>query len=328
MAPMAVIALGGNALSPAGGSGRYDEQLAQATKMAASIAELADDGWQIVVVHGNGPQVGALAFEQSFQHERVARFVAPQPLFSLGAMTQGQIGSLLVLALHQQLGESVPVVSVVSHVVVDADDPSFSSPTKPIGPFFTGADADRLRRERSWTMVEDSGRGYRRVVPSPTPRTVLEASSIQRLVHGGALVIACGGGGVPVVARDRGYIGVEAVIDKDLVASRLALTLGADTVALVTGVTNVQLDFGTAEQRPLCELDVDTADRYLQAGQFPAGSMGPKMEASIAFVRDGGRMAVITTAERLVSTMSPHRSPADAPIGTRIVSSMSPSRRS
>ena len=314
------MALGGNALVGAGESGTYREQCAHARAMAAPIADLVGSGWKVVVVHGNGPQVGALSIQQD-----AAEAVVPvQPLFSLVAMTQGEIGSLIALALRERLGPGHPgVVSVGTHAIVHGDDPGFAAPTKPIGPFFDRAEAGRLSAERGWTMVEDSGRGYRRVVPSPEPLGLLELPAIEVLIASGVVVIANGGGGIPVVMTGRGYRGVDAVIDKDLAAERLASQLRADALAIVTEVPAVALDFGTPSQRPLHDVSVDDAERYLAAGQFPAGSMGPKVEAAVRFVRHGGPMAVITTSDRLLASLS--AGPRCAP-GTRILPMVQPAR--
>jgi carbamate kinase len=296
----ALIALGGNALCGADQTGTYTEQRDNARAMAASIGELIDAGWQVAVVHGNGPQVGALGVQQ----EAAAAIVPPQPLFSLSAMTQGYLGSLIALALHERLGPDHRVVSLVTHVVVHGDDPAFAEPTKPIGPFYSASEARRLAAERRWTLAEDAGRGFRRVVPSPEPLGILEADTIRRILDAGLVVIACGGGGVPVTMSVDGYEGVDAVIDKDLAAQRLASALGVDVLALVTSVPAVQLGHGSARQHDLHELSVDDAERYLAEGQFAAGSMAPKISAAIRFVREGGEAVAITTPELLAATMA------------------------
>jgi carbamate kinase len=296
----ALIALGGNALCGADQRGTYAEQRENARAMAASIGELIGTGWQVVVVHGNGPQVGALGVQQ----EAAATLVPPQPLFSLSAMTQGYLGSLIALALHERLGRDHQVVSVVTHVVVHGDDPAFAEPSKPIGPFYSATEARRLATERRWTMAEDAGRGFRRVVPSPEPLGILEADTIRQLVDAGIVVIACGGGGVPVAMSVDGYAGVDAVIDKDLAAQRLGSALGVHALALVTSVPAVQLGHGTPRQHDLHELGVDDAARYLAEGQFAAGSMGPKMAAAIRFIREGGEAVAITTPRLLASTLA------------------------
>jgi carbamate kinase len=296
----ALIALGGNALCGADQTGTYAEQRANARTMAASIGELIDTGRQVVVVHGNGPQVGALGVQQ----EAAAALVPAQPLFSLSAMTQGYLGSLIALALHERLGRDHQVVSVVTHVVVHGDDPAFAEPSKPIGPFYPEIEARRLAAERGWALSEDAGRGFRRVVPSPEPLGILEAETIRRMVDAGMVVIACGGGGVPVAMSVDGYMGVDAVIDKDLAAQRLASALGVDALALVTSVPAVQLGHGTPRPRDLHELGVDDAERYLAEGEFAAGSMGPKIAAAIRFIREGGEAVAITTPDLLVATVA------------------------
>jgi carbamate kinase len=307
MGGRALIALGGNALCTADQAGTYAEQRANARVMAASIGELIDAGWSVVVVHGNGPQVGALGLQQ----EEAAALVPPQPLFSLCAMTQGYLGSLITLALHERLGRDHPTASVVTHVVVHGDDPAFAAPGKPIGPFFSQAEARRFEAGRQWAMAEDAGRGFRRVVPSPEPLDILEAEAIRRMVDDGVLVIACGGGGVPVTLTPDGYVGVDAVIDKDLAAQRLASALDVDVLALVTSVPAAQLDHGTPRQQDLHALKVDDAEHYLADGQFAAGSMGPKITAAIRFIREGGQAAAITTPALLAATIvSPDRPPA------------------
>jgi carbamate kinase len=296
----ALIALGGNALCGADQTGTYAEQRDNARAMAASIGELIDAGWHVAVVHGNGPQVGALGVQQ----DAAAGLVPAQPLFALSAMTQGYLGSLIALALDERLGRDHQVVSLVTHVVVHGDDPAFAEPSKPIGPFYSASEARRLTAERHWTLAEDAGRGFRRVVPSPEPLGILEADTIRRVFDAGLVVVACGGGGVPVTMTVGGYVGVDAVIDKDLAAERLASALGVDVLALVTGVPAVQLGHGTARPHDLHELSVDDAERYLAEGQFAAGSMAPKIGAAIRFVREGGDAVAITTAELLASTMA------------------------
>ena len=307
-----LIALGGNALCAADQHGTYTEQYDNALVMADSIAGVVDAGWRVVIVHGNGPQIGALAVQQQTASDQVPA----QPLHSLGAMTQGQIGSMVTLALHQRLGRGRDIVSLVTHVVVDEHDECFQSPTKPIGPFYDKHTAGSLATSLGWTMIDDSGRGYRRVVASPEPGDVVEAESIRILVDAGAIVVACGGGGVPVVTHDGHWAGIDAVIDKDLMAARLAWSLQVDALALVTGVPTVQFDFGTPDEHPLYDLTVAEAQQHLTDGQFPAGSMGPKVTAAIRFVRAGGGVAVITNPERLVATLNGSHDPQAT--GTRV----------
>jgi carbamate kinase len=310
----AVVALGGNAITAEGESGTYEQQRANADAMAHSICELLDDGWRVVIVHGNGPQVGNLAIQQ----DRGRGSVPQMPLFALGAMTQGQLGSLIAIALHQAGGGRHHVVGMLSHVIVDPDDPAFTRPTKPIGPFFSKEEATRLAASNGWQIVEDSGRGYRRVVPSPRPRGLVEIGALRSLLDAGHVVVADGGGGIPVTRRGDVWAGVDAVIDKDYAAAELAIQIDADVLVLVTGVDSVMVDFGTDAQRRLGRVDVTEAERHLAAGQFPEGSMGPKMRAATRFLRRGGRLAVVTTARLAAATLR-FRGDDDTSVGTRIV---------
>src|SRR5829696_1256194 len=311
MGGRALIALGGNALCSADQKGTYAEQRENARAMAASIRQLIDAGWSVLIVHGNGPQVGALAVQQ----EEASSLVPPQPLSSLCAMTQGYLGSLITLALHECLGPTHHIVSVVTHVAVHGDDPAFAEPSKPIGPFFSEREAGELEEARHWTMAADAGRGFRRLVPSPEPLAILEAEAIRRLVDDGMVVVACGGGGVPVTMSSHGYVGVDAVIDKDLAAQRLASTLEVDVLALVTAVPAVQLEHGTPRQRDLHALDVEEAARHLAEGQFGVGSMAPKVAAAVRFIAEGGRAAAITTPALLAATIE---APDGRPAGTLV----------
>ncbi len=295
MSRVAVVAVGGNALTAAGQAGTCAEIEANAAAMASCVAELVRTDWSVAVVHGNGPQVGNLALQQ----DEALDLVPAQPLHALCAMTQGQLGSVLVRAIDAACGPGA-AVAVVTHVTVDVDDPGFSAPAKPIGPYFTAERAADLARERSWTVVEDSGRGWRRVVASPLTTGVLEMRAIGTLLAAGHVVLAAGGGGVAVVGgAGGGFAGAEAVIDKDLAAARLATALGAQELHLLTGVDSVLLDFGTPRQRPVLRLRADEARRHLADGQFPPGSMGPKVTAALQFLDAGGSRAVITSAGRL-----------------------------
>jgi carbamate kinase len=320
MPKTAVVALGGNALTRAGQSGTYEGQTHNARTMARTVLAIRRSGWNVVIVHGNGPQVGNLAIQQ----EEGRQLVPAQPLFSLGAMTQGEIGSMIGLALRADEPD-IAVAALITHVVVSPDDPAFASPTKPIGPFFTSERAAELAIERGWTVAEDSGRGVRRVVASPRPIEVLETSAIRSLLADGTVVVAGGGGGVPVVADRTGMRGVEAVIDKDHVAGLLAVSLRAQTLTFVTDVPRLMLDFGQPTERALDEIDVADAERHHRAGQFPAGSMGPKVDAATWFLRSGGQVVVISTPELTARTLqagcSATEQDGDAPLGTRIFAS-------
>lgn len=314
---VAVVAIGGNALTAEGQRGTAEEIEANAADMAEAIAELQGEGWRVVIVHGNGPQVGNLALQQ----EGVISHVPPQPLYTLNAMTQGQLGSVLVRAIDDHLGEGA-AVAVLSHMIVDPTDPAFGDPTKPIGPFFTHEQAREFEEQRGWSMIEDSGRGYRRVVPSPYPQNFLEIESVRALLDSGKVVLAAGGGGLAVSLDSAGrHAGVDAVIDKDFAASSLAVGLDASALMLVTGVESVCLDFGRATQRIVHEMTTSEARENLDAGQFPPGSMGPKIKAAIDFVEQRGvgqgtTVAVITTAGSLARSLAhPHE------VGTHIVPS-------
>ena len=316
MAKTAIVALGGNALIHAGQAGTYQEQEVNATAMAKSVCSLLRTGWRVVLVHGNGPQVGNLAIQQ----EEGAGLVPPQPLFALGSMTQGELGSLICMALHR-VGDPwlIGAVSVVTHVAVEADDPAFKNPTKPIGPFFTAEEAASLGASRHWVMKEDSGRGFRRVVASPEPVGIVETSAIRTLLDAGQVVIAAGGGGVPIVRTPTGYTGVDAVIDKDYAAQQLATSLAAEALVLVTGVESVLLDYGTPRQRAIEEMAVSEAEEHLAEGQFPEGSMGPKVRAAVRFLRYGGEVAVITSPELVYASLEGTVSQLEGMVGTRIV---------
>jgi carbamate kinase len=298
MTKTAVIALGGNALTLPGMAGTCDELLTNATAMAACVSEVIEAGWRVLIVHGNGPQVGNLALQQE-----ATRTVPSQPLAILGAMTQGQLGSILARSIDKLRGPG-SAVALVTHVAVDPADPAFGAPTKPIGPFFERAEAERLAAERGWQVRPDSGRGYRRVVASPRPAAIVEIGAIRALLDGGLLVIAAGGGGIPVSGAPGAAGYVDAVIDKDRAAQLLATQVGAHALLLVTAVDQVMVDFGTPRQTPLGDITADEAAKHLAEGQFPAGSMGPKVEAALAFLAEGGEQVVITSPGLLAGTLT------------------------
>jgi len=252
--------------------------------------------------------VGNLAIQQ----EEGSRLVPAQPLAELVAMTQGAIGHLLSLALHQASTGTLGVVDIVTHVEVQSSDPAFRNPTKPIGPFLPEDVARQLAAERDWVVREDAGRGFRRVVASPEPKAILEAAAIRELASKGFLVIAGGGGGIPVVRRGRRVAGVDAVIDKDLTAARLATSVGADTLVFLTGASNVFLDWGTPGQQAVTEMTAAEADAHIADGQFAAGSMGPKIIAAVRFLSQGGHQCIITSARHLAAALAGTH-------GTRIV---------
>lgn len=311
----AVVAIGGNALIKHNESGTHAEQAANAMAMAHAVYRLRRAGWNVILVHGNGPHVGNLAIQQ----DAAVGEVPPQPLFSVNAMTQGQLGSLLGLALHEAAREDQPeIAAVITHVVVRSDDPAFTDPTKPVGPFFDEDRARQLASEHGWSVAEDAGRGFRRVVASPRPVRVVEADAIRELVEAGTLVIAAGGGGIPVVETEHGYRQVDAVIDKDYAAERLATSLRAEALVMITGVSHVFLDYGTSHEHAIREMTAEEAERRLTAGQFPEGSMAPKIRAAVTFLGAGGEAAVITSPERAADSLN-ERLCARGRGGTRIV---------
>ncbi len=314
---VAVVAVGGNALTRADQRGAPEEIAANAAGAAEALAPLVRSGRRLVVVHGNGPQVGNLALQQ----DALADTVPAQPLHQLSAMTQGQLGGVLARAIDAQCGAGA-AVCVVTHVVVDPADPAFDHPTKPVGPFLSAAEAATLARDRGWSVVEDAGRGHRRVVPSPEPTGIVELSAVRSLLAAGHVVLAAGGGGVAVVqGPGRQLTPRDAVIDKDLAAAALAVALGADELYLLTGVDAVVLDHGTVRARPVHRLGVDEAARHLAAGQFPPGSMGPKVAAALAFVHAGGHRAIITSAALLAAVVAgrPHTGTVIEPAAARLV---------
>jgi carbamate kinase len=284
----ALIALGGNALIREGEQGTWGEQQANALAAARGVARLARAGHEIVLTHGNGPQVGRLAL----QHELGGPAAPALPFDVLVAMTQGQVGYLLQQALAA-VDPSLPTVTVLTRARVAADDPALAAPpTKPIGPFYEEEEARRLAAERGWDVGPDANRGWRRLIASPRPAEILECAQIALLASRGVLVIAGGGGGVPV-RGEGGAAGVEAVIDKDRCAAELALQTGADVLMLTTGVARVAFDYGTRWQRDMARLTVSDALRHLEEGDFPAGSMGPKIESAVRFAGPG-RRAIVT----------------------------------
>ena len=307
----ALIAIGGNSLIRAGEKGTIEEQLANTRRTARAIVGLIQDGFSLVVTHGNGPQVGAALLRT----ERAADQVYGQSLDVCDATTQGEIGYLLQQSLHNELesaGLRVPVATILTQVVVDGDDPAMRHPTKPIGPFYSRSDAEERARSLGWQIVEDAARGYRRVVPSPEPIEVVEEQVIKSLLAQSVLVIAAGGGGIPVVRTPAGLKGVEAVIDKDRVSALLASRLGVDCFMISTDADRVYLDYRKPTQRPLGRVTTAEMAAHFEAGQFPPGNMGPKVESALRFLGQGGKEVVITSYDHL-------RAAAHGDAGTHIV---------
>jgi carbamate kinase len=297
-----VLAIGGNSLIHSGEKGTIREQLINARRVAAQVVGLIRQGYRIVLTHGNGPQVGA----ELLLSEHAAGAVPAHPLDVCDASTQGEMGYLLQQALSSELkqaGLHVPVVTVVTQCVVSLDDPAMKNPSKPVGRFYTHTEAQERRRQFGWTMVMDAERGFRRVVPSPHPLEIIELEVIQHLVEFGALVIACGGGGIPVAWVNDNLVGVEAVIDKDLASSLLASKLRAELFVIGTDTDYVYLDYKKPSQKALLRIDTDQLEKYARAGQFPPGSMGPKVESVLQFLRGGGREAMVASIEELCAAV-------------------------
>ncbi len=285
---LSVIALGGNALMRPGERGTAAEQRANLAATFRAIGPLLAEG-PFVITHGNGPQVG----NELLRQELASAEAPPLPLYVAVAQTQAEIGALVAAELEPAAGRSVAVV--VTRVEVDADDPAFQNPTKPVGLFYDAAQAEALKRERGWAVKEDAGRGWRRVVPSPKPLHVLELESVRTLLESGVAVVAVGGGGVPVVSRDGRHDGIDAVIDKDHASALLAIGLGAERLVILTQVPAVYEGFGSDEQRLVAELRPGRDDEIVE--RLPAGSMRPKVEAAFRFVAETGGKALITSAE-------------------------------
>jgi carbamate kinase len=299
----AVLAIGGNSLIKDKNSVSLSLQYEAVKETAKYIADLIAEGLSMVITHGNGPQVGFI-----YRRGELARHELPLiPLDICGADTQGAIGYMVQKALlneFRKMGINKKVTAVVTQTIVNRDDPSFQYPTKPIGSFMSEEDALFNKKEFGWQVVENAGRGFRRVVPSPIPREIIELDVIKLLVESGYIVIAAGGGGIPVIRNKQGDLeGVEAVIDKDLGSSLLATNLGADTLIISTAVDAAYLNFGKKNQKPIGHATLPEMKRYLAEGHFKPGSMKPKMEAIIQFLESGGKKAIITSPENLLKAI-------------------------
>ena len=287
-----VVALGGNALSPSGGTGDVREIRAALATTAESLVDLVESGVSLVITHGNGPQVGRILLQQEY----AAAQVPPMPMDVCGAQSQGQIGYLLAQTLDSAMsrrGLETRALCLVTQVVVDGRDPAFRRPTKPVGPTYDRAEARRIAHETGYVFRAMPDGRWRRAVASPRPQRIVEAEPLRQIIDAGHVVVAAGGGGVPVVEVGTELHGVEAVIDKDLTAARLALLVEADQLVILTEVARVQVNFGTPAARELTRLSVTEARELLAEGEFPEGSMGPKVRACVNFVSGGGRRAVI-----------------------------------
>lgn len=303
----AVIAIGGNAILRSGEKPTQENQMRNVAVTAKGMADLIEKGYDIVVTHGNGPQVGDILL----RNEIAKNELPPMGMDVCDAESQGQIGYMLQQALSSEFverGMNKVAVSLITQVIVSEDDPAFKNPTKPIGKYYSAHEAKELHKEKGWVMVLDKKRGgWRRVVPSPDPLGIVESKPVQRLVFGGEhqaeVVIACGGGGIPVVRRGHRYVGVEAVVDKDLAAAMLARDIKERLFVIATDVDHVFLDFGKVTQRPFMKSNLKEIKRLYGEGQFPPGTMGPKILAAIRFLEGGGDEVVICSTEKLVAAL-------------------------
>ncbi len=310
-----VVALGGNAILKPGQKGTYTEQLENVKNTTHQIAKMVKEGYEVVITHGNGPQVGAILLQNEGGEKLFG--VPSMPMDVCGSETQGFIGYMIQQSLiNEFIKEDIDksVATVVTQVLVSKDDPAFSNPTKPVGPFYTKEEAEKRQKEKpDEVWIEDAGRGYRRVVPSPDPKAIVEKDAVNCLVSSGNIVIASGGGGIPVVKeKDGTYRGVEAVIDKDLAGERLAQEVNADILLILTDVPNAYINYKKENEKALGEVTVSELEKYQEEGHFKAGSMGPKVKAAIRFVKNGGKMAIITALEKAVEALA-------GKAGTRVI---------
>jgi len=306
-----VLAIGGNAIIKEGQKGTIEEQRENLVESSKPVLDLMEQGHTVVITHGNGPQVG-----NTLIRGEMAKSVIPEyPLDVYGAETQGNLGYLIQQIFKNEMTSrniNKTIATVVTQSVVSKEDPAFESPTKPIGPFYSKEDMEKIVAESNLTFVEDAGRGYRRVVASPKPVRIVEKEAIETLLNNGISVVSTGGGGIPVIENEGKIEGIEAVIDKDFASALLAADINADFLFILTGVEQVAINFGKPDQQNLLEMTVDEALRYLDEGQFPKGSMGPKIEAAILFLQKGGKNVIITSMDKLQDAL-------EGKTGTRIV---------
>ena len=301
MEELLVIALGGNAIKSAKERGTNEEQFGNVRKTTAHLAKLASQGYKLVITHGNGPQVGSLLI----QNEAAKNLVPALPMDVCGAETQGQIGYMIQQTLinhFQEMGIEKTVAAIITQVEVDPKDKAFQNPTKPVGPFYNQSGGEELKK-KGYTVIEDSGRGYRRVVPSPIPTHIAEIKAIKTLINNDVIVVASGGGGIPVIKKENKYVGVEAVIDKDFAGELLAKEVKADIFIILTDVEKVALNYNKTDQKDLDKMTVDEAQKYFDQGHFAAGSMGPKVKAAIKFIRSGGKRVIITHPFKILEAL-------------------------
>lgn len=295
---LVVVALGGNAITRETEKGDIYQQFANTRQSLIGICDLIEDGYRVVLTHGNGPQVGNMLIRV----ESAIDIVPQIPLGVIVADTEGGMGYMIQQSLYNMLhlrGIKKDVVTVLTQVIVDRDDPSILNPTKYVGPFYHGREVEKIRRERGYILKKDANRGYRRVVPSPIPIDIFEKKTIKKLINEEIIVIAGGGGGIPVYIEDDGRLeGVDGVIDKDLFAALMANEIKADILLILTAVDHVALNFGSPNQINLQELTLDEARAYMELGQFPPGSMGPKVQAAIDYLKNGGKKVIISSVEK------------------------------
>jgi carbamate kinase len=298
----AVVAIGGNSLITDEDHQTVADQFEATRETCTHIASMVKQGWEVIVTHGNGPQVGFILLRS----EMASKAVHTVPLDSCGAETQGELGYMIQQCLQNEFlsrGIRNPVATVVTQVLVRKNDPAFKNPTKPIGPFYSRRKAEKYRKERKWKIAEDAGRGWRRVVPSPLPVSIVELDAIKTLVDQGVVIIAAGGGGIPVVKEKGKLRGVEAVVDKDYASAILAIGLKASLFLISTAVEKVALNYGKPNQKLLDKMTLPEAKKYYRQGHFPPGSMGPKIRAITNYLEHGGREAIITNPENLENAL-------------------------
>ena len=298
-----MVSLGGNAILKHSDKGTAEEQLENTRQTSNLIVKLLENDYHICLTHGNGPQVGDILLA----YDRSKETLPPMPLDVCVAETQGMIGYMLQISLKNSLktsGIEKSVVTIVTQTMVHKQDPLLQKPSKPIGPFYTALEASKCREETDWTLIEDSGRGYRRVVPSPLPIGFVEQYSIKSLFDSGDLIIAAGGGGIPVIENEDGMLqGIEAVVDKDHTAALLASLLNVEILLILTDVDKVAINYGKPDQQDLDHLTVEQAKKYLNEGFFPSGNMGPKIESTIDFLENGGKKAIITSIKNVFDAL-------------------------
>ena len=300
--PIAVVAIGGNAILKSNDDLSFEAQLNNAKQACKQMLAILHKRYELVIVHGNGPQVGNLLL----QFEKAKDLIPVPPLDVAVASSQGLLGHMLEISMRCVLEKdrfAKEVATIMTQVVVDEEDTAYKNPTKPIGPFYSKEVAEQHREIDKWHIMEDSGRGYRRVVYSPKPQKILELNTIRHLIESGVIVIACGGGGIPVNYHTGSVIGTEGVIDKDFAASLLAYNLEAELFLILTGVEKVAIDFGKPTQKQIDVMTVKEAQKWLQEGQFPPGSMGPKIEAAIEYIEKGGKEVIITSETNVANAI-------------------------